>query len=145
MFLWFIWALTTYILQLGIGNLWSIGTLFRWCNLWSRGSLLCVGNMAFFGLFPLCTSLSPEMSLPRVGIIVFFSVLLTWITGKLRSLEGFCKGMKSPYNATDPLFFSVTSKVHENEHQCTSQNAIIMNTWCNKSRKLMYWKQNVIC
>lgn len=95
---------------------WVLVDLFPLCFggiFFGAGGLpLCVGNKAFFGSFLLCINLSPGTPLPKVGIVILFGVLLTWITRKLKSLEGFCEDIKSPYNATNISFF-VTSNMHE--------------------------------
>lgn len=101
MFLWFIWALSTQISfnqVLGITS--QLAHCFGGVICGAGGLPLCVGNRAFFGLF----SLRPRTPLPSAAIIVFIGVLLTLITGKLGSLEGFCEGMKSPYNAILSFF-----------------------------------------
>lgn len=41
--------------------------------------------------------------------------------------------------------FSVTTIVHKNEHQCTSYNAMIMNTMVQHKKQIIFWRQNAPC
>jgi len=104
-------------------NLWSIRALVVLLyGLWSKKSSLCVGFNALLG--QLCISFnSKTLSYPSAFVVCV--ALMDY-----KEARGFQRGFKRHEESIQrnrTSLFLVTSKVHENEHKCTSQNATIMN------------------
>lgn len=123
-------------LQPGFGKLWSVGILFWWYNLWNRGSPIVLRKQGFLWATNSVHQLELENTLDQSWHYCFLWCVACMDYREAREFRRVLRRHEESIQCNRSFLFLVTSKVHENEHQCTSQNVIIIITLVQQRQKI---------
>lgn len=130
----------------GIGSVDIFNSIY---SNFSKNNVIVVLPLGLWNIEPsLCVGVSIgqlRSNLTSSPLVVVVSSSKTMDHGDILEIRRTLRRHEESIQCNRTLLFSVTSKVHENEHQCATQNVIVIIFWSNKGINYMFYKHIVVC